>query len=120
MQVEAQFRLPTPHDNYRQHAAAYLTHLAQQLFPVLPPQYDSDHSQQQEDDAHQAANQDSRVTAVVLGHRESRPWSVGGKFWIYGRKSVRLTFGRIRDLPVSACVRLHAGQELTHCWFRQH
>lgn len=38
------------------HVTLILTHLAQYLLPVLPPQDDSYHSQQQEDYAHQAAN----------------------------------------------------------------
>lgn len=59
-----------------------LTHLAQYLLPVLPPQNDSYHSQQQKDDAHQAANQNSRITAVILGYRKPRPWCDGTKFGI--------------------------------------
>lgn len=55
-------------------------HLAQYLFPVLSPQNDSDHSQQQQDDAHQAANQNSCITAVVLGDRKACSGSHGCKF----------------------------------------
>lgn len=47
------------------------THLPQNLLPVLPPQNHGDDGQQQEDDAHQAANQNRSVAAVVFGHGKS-------------------------------------------------
>lgn len=80
------------------------THLSQQLFPVLPPEDDGDHGQQQEDDAHQAANQNGRVAAVVLGDREPRPRSVGVKVRICRRKTKCLIFECVINLPGSACV----------------
>lgn len=62
------------------------THLAQDLFPVLPPQNDSYHSQQQQYDAHQAANQNGCITAVILGYRKPRLESHSSKFWEWKRK----------------------------------
>lgn len=61
---------------------SFSTHLAQNLFPVLPPQDDGYHGQQQQDDAHQAANQNSCITAIIFGYGKPRPRSVRVKFWI--------------------------------------
>lgn len=101
-----------------------LTHLAQYLFPILPPQNDGYHSQQQKDDAHQAANQNSCITAVILGYRKPRPWSVCTKFWIYKRKTQEEMFGvctgiclNVWNPAVMLCVEISMQHCLLLCVF---